>query len=204
MRDLLTWPQQMLKSLKGHEIILLDNGSTYPPLLHWYETCPHRVIRLSNVGCNAPWLHLADEMNEPYVVTDPDLDISGVPDDWHEKALRAMDITGETKVGLAIDTSGILPTSPARKHSPVMRPDLVNLDGMLLEGIPIVPLSVAHTFAVYAPGRQYAMDGVSLGRPYTARHLPWHEPINNEYQYYIDRANTDAQYATYLKGAHRG
>jgi hypothetical protein len=38
------------------EPIIVDNASTYPPLLSWYETNPCKVIRLSiNCGHRAPW-----------------------------------------------------------------------------------------------------------------------------------------------------
>jgi hypothetical protein len=38
-----------------YEIIILDNGSTYGPLLDWYETLedPTRVVRLCNLGHTA-------------------------------------------------------------------------------------------------------------------------------------------------------
>ena len=60
-RNLLTWPKAMVRDLSKWEgigdIYIVDNGSTYEPLLDWYETKPCGVIYLNkNVGHQAPWL----------------------------------------------------------------------------------------------------------------------------------------------------
>jgi len=65
------------------EPIIVDNGSTYKPLLKWLSTCEYPVHRLSGEADHlSPWKfgfvrhHAA---GKPYIVTDNDLDISGVP-----------------------------------------------------------------------------------------------------------------------------
>ena len=66
------------------DIIIVDNNSTYEPLLEWYATNPCEVIRLNeNMNQSAPWLIGIpfDRKYEYYVVTDPDLDLSNVPKD---------------------------------------------------------------------------------------------------------------------------
>lgn len=83
-RDLLTWTSNMLAKIKQlnsvGEIYIVDNGSTYQPLLAWYETKPCNIIRLNNLGQHAPWLcGLVAKLGTPYVVTDSDLDISNLP-----------------------------------------------------------------------------------------------------------------------------
>ena len=62
----------------GHERIhLIDNDSTYPELLEYFETTPHRVHRLrENAGHLAPWdagVVEREARGEWYVVTDPDV-----------------------------------------------------------------------------------------------------------------------------------
>ena len=43
-RNLLTWPKAMVRDLSKWEgigdIYIVDNGSTYEPLLEWYATNP--------------------------------------------------------------------------------------------------------------------------------------------------------------------
>jgi hypothetical protein len=59
----------------GHErIVLLDNASTYPPLLDFYEQTAHSVVRLGcNLGSRALWRHDGLLPSEPFVYSDPDL-----------------------------------------------------------------------------------------------------------------------------------
>ena len=58
-RDLLEWPRRMVEKLERMpgvaEIVILDNGSSYRPLMAWYRTIPHRVLFLENLGHTAPW-----------------------------------------------------------------------------------------------------------------------------------------------------
>lgn len=201
MRDLLTWPREMAARLAAdkYEVFLLDNESTYPPLLEWYKTCPYPVIRTWNIGHLAPWCHGATRhlmLDEPFAVTDPDLDISGVPPDWFARALDVMRMTGETKVGLSIDTSKVPADSFLRRRGRPTRFDTADMDQ------PVLPLPVDTTLAVYASRRGASMDGVSMGRPYSAIHLPWQftpETLTDEYRYYIAHAGPSSQLSAYLK-----
>ena len=59
-------------------IYIIDNASTYPPLLEYYKTCPYTIFRLrNNVGYKAIWETGIYEMfkNDYYVYTDSDLQI---------------------------------------------------------------------------------------------------------------------------------
>ena len=52
-RNLLTWPKAMVERISRYEgvgdIIIVDNGSTYEPLLDWYATTAH-VASSSGIG----------------------------------------------------------------------------------------------------------------------------------------------------------
>ena len=52
-RNLFTWPKAMVERIKEYdgvgEIIIVDNDSTYPPLLEWYATNPCRIERLNKI-----------------------------------------------------------------------------------------------------------------------------------------------------------
>jgi hypothetical protein len=70
---LLEW----LESVGQREIWLCDNASTYPPMVEFLNTTPHRVVFTKfNLGKRAPWLSgLVPEVGNGrfFVVTDPDV-----------------------------------------------------------------------------------------------------------------------------------
>jgi hypothetical protein len=70
---LLEW----LESVGQREIWLCDNASTYPPMIEFLNTTPHRVVFTKfNLGKRAPWLSgLVPEVGNGryFVVTDPDV-----------------------------------------------------------------------------------------------------------------------------------
>lgn len=174
MHNLLTWPRAMAVklALEGHEVVLLDNASTYQPLLDWYKTCPFEVIYAGeNVGHTAPWYFLRHRMEaEPFVVTDPDLDLSGIPTDWPVMLQRAMDETGIPKAGFDLE---ILLDRPGdeRHGARVERADTAKpwrYDSIC----PLHHARLDTTFALHQPGTDYGLIGVRLGGSYVARHMP--------------------------------
>ena len=76
LRQLIDW----LETADGvGPIHIVDNASTWPPLLEYLERSPHTVHRLEvNLGHHSPWVTgLVAQLSEaPFVVTDPDV----VPD----------------------------------------------------------------------------------------------------------------------------
>ena len=87
-RNYLTWPKNMADILlnQGHDVYIVDNNSTYKPLLDWYNQQKDiKIIKLGiNGGHKAPWVHGIIDTSDYYVVTDSDLDISTVPNNWDE------------------------------------------------------------------------------------------------------------------------
>jgi glycosyltransferase involved in cell wall biosynthesis len=77
--NLISWPKKMVEDLKKFdnigEIIIVDNNSTYEPLLEWYSTKPCEIIYSKNLGQSSPWINMIPEKwgFEYYVVTDSDL-----------------------------------------------------------------------------------------------------------------------------------
>ncbi len=185
-RDLLLWPRAMEEVLvgQGHEVIFVDNASTYEPLLDYYKTTSSRVIRLPrNVGSRAPWtLNEVRTAREPFVVTDPDLDIAQVPADWPEVLAYGLKRWKHgSKCGLSLDETMVPSANPAwaedgmSKYPAGDHPERWG-PSTHIRGGPLLFHSypVDTTFALYRNGDQYRIDGIRAGRPYTARHLPWH------------------------------
>ena len=215
--NLLTWPKAMAEKLaaEGHDVTFVDNASTYEPLLEFYETCPYRVHKIGrNLGHVAPWQVFAYEMmgNDWYAVTDPDLDLSGVPADWAEVMVEGAKFYSK-KCGLSLDDTGIPTTNPAWEDDRFCDfPD----GGHPISWGKVLPYQHRNvrfydrqtdtTFAVYAPRViSPTLESIRVGRPYTARHMPWHvvmEPtgdpraheylFDDELRYYMERASLNS------------
>jgi hypothetical protein len=86
----------MASFLSDHniEVILIDNKSSYQPLLDWYEVCPFKVYRLNeNLGHLSFWLSGISETYKDrfYFLTDHDLDLSQIPDDFVDVLFKGLE-----------------------------------------------------------------------------------------------------------------
>ena len=205
-RDLITWPKAMvdkIKTLKGvGDIFIIDNGSTYKPLLDWYETKPCEIIKIDNLGHSAPWkCGLVNKLNKPYVVTDSDLGIEDLPYDslivLKNKLQSAPHLA---KVGLKLDWESINKTSPYYDH--LQNYEKNRWYNSKIENEVYVDVHIDTTFALYNVD-YYFIGGGSLTAPYLAKHHPWnftHEErdSNKEFSYYIKNASRSSSYKVYL------
>lgn len=163
---------------QGHEVIFVDNNSTYKPLLEYYDRINgiHEVIRLKeNIGQLAPWVAGIVDSRDFYVVTDPDLDLRFIPENWPHKCIEGIARFKVDKCGFSLDETKTPKANPAY---------ILDEFGKYPEGNPRAweqlpggfhNYPIDTTFAVYRPGvKTHSICGVRTGRPYTARHLPWH------------------------------
>lgn len=182
MYNRLTIPKKLAENLAdtGCEPILLDNSSTYPPLLEWYKSCPFKVHTFKQrYGERVFWdSKLFDEYNdEYYIVTDHDLDISNVPADYTEMLIKGLANPDITKCGLSLDIDD-LPDTPYGKD--VIGCELGYWGDKDFLGNYIA--GVDTTFAMYdrkrqTPGWDHGDKfyyGSRLPKPYTAKHMPWY------------------------------
>jgi len=176
-----------------NRVTILDNDSTYKPLLAYYENLSTKVqlLRLGeNVGPWAFWakkFHLNQKL--PYIVTDSDL----VPD-----RLCPLDLIGKLMEYL-------VKYPECQKVGPGLRID----DGPDLEGerkfwgkrcdSGAFYAAIDTTFALYdhmAETDQYGFAvgserNLRLDKPYLMRHMPWYAtlPLSEEENYYRAHAN---------------
>lgn len=208
-RDRFTWTKNIVREIVrlGGEPIIIDNASTYPPLLSWYQSCDCRVVRLGdNVGARAPWISgtLERELSdgELYVATDPDLDLSRVPDDALSVLVRGLDKYDVRKAGLSLEINDVpqaLLSTQQINGKTLFQIESAYWKERLDHQFWQAPVDM--TFALYrhntAKMGWAAMDksfpsGVRADRPYTARHLPW-------YRTESDLDEEDRYYATHRK-----
>jgi hypothetical protein len=205
-RDLLTWPRAMIGHIERFDalagILVVDNGSTYPPLLEFYRQTPHEVVFLGNLGHTAPWSPevLARIATDYYVVTDPDLDLEDTPRDCLLHLMRCLQrFPRAGKIGLGLRFDDVPRESPYFHHVHSLERRYWELP--LVDGL-IRPAPVDTTFAIYHKAllNRYAIGGARTDYPYTARHPPWSVVTPDaEFQYYLDRANESCSYKTFVK-----
>lgn len=190
LRTLVTWFEQQ----PGVHVVLIDNASTYRPLLAFYRSTRHAVVRLrQNVGHTALWsagvLGRFVKPGERFVYTDPDVvPDGGCPSDVLQHLGEILDRhPGLPKVGLGLRIDD-LPDSYCFKPN-VIRWEKRFWERAIEPGLYDAPVDT--TFALYSGRHNYDTDGARTGPPYLARHLPW----------YLDTANLDAEERYYREHA---
>lgn len=181
-------PRKMADFLFLHGIspVFIDNNSDYPPLLEYYKTTKYEVIRMDkNYGYQVVWQQgILSRLNITgnYIVTDPDLDLSGIPDDFLsilEEGLRRY--PQYDKCGFSLEINDIAPTefSPAVYEKQFWQHPL---DEMYFQA----PIDT--TFALYKVP-YHSFNALRTNRPYTCRHMPWYyfdfEDMPEDEQYYF-------------------
>jgi len=206
-RDLLTWPKAMIERIKKYddvgEIIIIDNNSSYKPLLEWYDDYDGIVfLRNKNFGHTAPWdAGIVEDLNSPYyVVTDSDMGLENTPDNTltylmgKEKELKL------GKIGLGLMWGNVPQASPYFNH-------MMNYEGPRFNKSRVVSdvhidCAIDTTFALYSR-QEYFIGGGCTKWPYVARHYPWELTKeeyneNNEFKYYIEHASNSSSYKSFL------
>jgi hypothetical protein len=179
----------------GLDVVIIDNGSDYPPLLDYYANTPHMVHRLpANYGHTVVWLLGLEKLyaqGERYIVTDPDLDLAGVPPDFLQVLHTGLDrYRGVDKCGLSLEVNDLPDTPEAHlvRTQYEVRYWQHPLDPMYFQA------DTDTTFALYRENvHHYGHSAVRTNRPYTARHLPWYyvnlASLPTDEQHYFTTAN---------------
>jgi hypothetical protein len=191
LRQLVEW----LEAAGQRELYLLDNASSYPPLLAWLDQTPHTVVRSErNLGHRGPWLSgLVPRLGHDccFVVTDPDVvPVEDCPLDaiQHFRALfEEVPIVDKIGFGLRIDD---LPDHCAHKA------EVIAWEQRFWER-EVVPgaygAAIDTTFALYRPGRgHWFLNSLRTAPPYVARHLSWYVDsanLTDEERYYREHAD---------------
>lgn len=175
-------------------IHIIDNASTYPPLLEYYKNTPHTVHRFEeNLGFKALWKSKLNKTlcRDYFVYTDSDVvPDDDCPDNFMEvflDVLKKHRLTLKVGFSLRIDN---LPDHYALKDNVISHESRFyqypTEDGKMYRA----PIDT--TFAMYRPHiglcRSSSAEVYRMAAPYRAVHLPWYNDLNNltdEEQYYI-------------------
>lgn len=194
--DRLSCLKKMIESLERvgvKNIHIIDNASSYPPLLEYYKQTPYDVIYVGeNLGARVFWKSdIFDKYrNDFYAVTDSDLElVEECPDDLLEflfMTLKKYPFVRKVGVSLKIDDipeDSVLGSDVKQWESQFYKAPIKNANAYYA--------SVDTTLAVYLPDD--LAEGIPFLRairgawPYQARHLPWYkkkDDISEEDEYY--------------------
>jgi len=190
--------KKLIESLekRGYtNVYIIDNLSTFPPLLEYYKTCRYTVFRLDqNIGMTALWRSgiYRRFRNDFFVYTDSDVvPIEECPDDFllfFLNTLKKYKLAQKVGFSLKIDD---LPDCYAMKEDVIFW-EKHFFDRKRDDFLYWAPIDT--TFALYRPygKRKHANYNIEMYRtafPYMARHLPW----------YIDSENPDEENQYYMK-----
>jgi SAM-dependent methyltransferase len=166
-------------------IVIIDNGSTYEPVLRWYDSLnssPIQIMRLErNFGKLALWeANVLERLGivGPFVYTDSDI----VPDascpkdlvSYLAAQLRLFPQIFKAGPALRIDN---LPES-YKHHREAHNWELKFWRAPVARGLFLAPIDT--TFALYRPGSKFAQEpALRSGWPYIARHEPWYMDSSN-------------------------
>lgn len=204
----LTTLKKLIHSLEirgYYNIKIIDNNSTYPPLIEYYKTVDYKVYRLNkNIGFKALWktrvfyLHMFDY----FCYTDSDLEIiEECPDDFMKVLYKYLKYNPDVhKIGFSLKIED-LPNHYNKKDEVIEWESKFKknrVDGNFY----IAPIDT--TFALYRPfSRRGKRDGsmkmIRTGFPYEMRHLPWYvnsNDLSQEEIYYLNSVKQPTHWTT--------
>lgn len=165
-------------------IVIIDNQSTYIPLLNFYDTLNYKVIRCQkNMGYLSLWFNpfFKKIRNNFYVYTDSDIvGSSCCPKDFIEYFFsRLIDIPKIHKIGFGLNLEGIR-NSINEKY--LIKKNETKFWDFKYKDSDVFMAPIDTTFALYKPNT-YGGYWLNAGRtdyPYLADHLPWFMSIDSE------------------------
>lgn len=196
----------VLKKKGYHNITVIDNQSTYPPLLEWYKEGKVDVFVNDIVpNSNKAFLNLV-QIGHPkfvqivsdwYVFNDSDIiPEENVPDDFIMDLIRYAVKYQKPKVGMSIRIDDIDLNYPLNKWVHGYESDYWT-NGIKDGDVELYPHPIDTTFAVHSPGTMpdWSRDTLRVGVPYIVKHAPFYydpENLPEDEKYYLQHMNKDS------------
>lgn len=188
------------------KVIVIDNQSTFPPLLAYYKEMGDKLdvrVQDANIGPRGFWergYHTA--IDTPYIYTDCDLvPADTCPDGVIEMMLDALGKTepatvdGGRKVGVGLRIDN-LPDHFCKKDL-VIKWESQFWRGERVSYAPAFFASVDTTFAMYHPKQGFTYTGMRLDNPFVFEHVPWYSDESKP-------TEEDTFYKEHYETAHEG
>ncbi|MEO1515224.1 MAG: hypothetical protein AAFV95_09425 [Bacteroidota bacterium] len=210
LEDCLAW----MRRLEGSKCFLIvDNDSTYPPLLDYYkqlEQLPDtQVIRLGFNSWKNGVAHIGENLlNEHpyYVVTDPDL--LPYPDTPMDMLLHLSSLMEQfpniNHIGLSLEIDDLPDHYPLKEQVVRHESQFWPPQSKALAGGQVFESYIDSTFAMYRPSsnmKQYH-NALRTNRPYRLQHIDWYQDpqhLSEEFRYYLQSCKSFATWAVAAK-----
>lgn len=194
-RELVNW----LLDAGMTDIRIIDNKSSYPPLLEYYKTCPVKVIKLTgNYGSTALWDNeIHKGLDTYYVLTDADVvpvedcpkDLVRLMIELYEELPKLGHRCEKIGPGIRIDN---LPIHYDKRNEVVAHESRFFTD-VVYKGAYQAPIDT--TFALYSAKSAFTRPNSAqyrLSAPYIVEHKPWYSNSKHpseEEKYYAKYCN---------------
>jgi glycosyltransferase involved in cell wall biosynthesis len=188
---------KLLSINPNEQIIILDNGSSYAPLLSWYKEVlvnpKYKTVRVQfekNEGHLALWsTGLDKQLGEYFIYTDADIELNkDLPLDWKEIMFNTMQQYQERKIALGIRLDDI-PDYYRFKNQVLRNEARWWLDSNKVDEN-AYRADTDTTFALYKNFHDNCYKSIRLTRKdLLCRHMGWYLDLNSldeEEKYYLE------------------
>jgi hypothetical protein len=193
----------VLKRKGYHNITIIDNQSTYQPLLDWYKESELDVFYndITENSCHAfrdlvlmGHPKFVEITSNWYVFNDSDIiPLDDVPDNFINDLVEYAIRHKRSKVGMSIKIDDLDMSYPlnAWVHS---YESTYWTNAIVDGGVELYPHPIDTTFAVHAPHTipTWSNDTLRVGVPYIVKHAPFYydpENLPEDEKYYLERIN---------------
>lgn len=196
-------PQRMADWLaeRDCEPIFIDNASDYLPLLEYYGKMPYKLVKMPvNYGHTVLWqrpdIFEKCRIKEDFIMTDPDLDLSNVPDDFLEVLREGLKVNNIQKCGFSLEITDL----PKNEYTE----EVIKIESsywqhfFFLSNRKYFIAGIDTTFALHRwPLPDYnCVNALRTDRPYTAKHVPWYytswDELPEDEKYYFQTASNSS------------
>ena len=206
LRQLIHWLNELPTSFS---ILILDNASTYKPLLTYYESLESDNIQVIQFSKNNELrkllpMSLALNQFDKYIVTDADLlPYPSTPDNLFEKMAQFLDDNPNINhVGPSLEIRDIPDFYPLRQ-------DVMEWESQYWQNRHCSRSFKAEVDTTMGMYRRSSLvtkmnSALRLDRPYTLKHVDWYlnpEKISEEHQFYLENCTAVSTWNTKLKHA---
>jgi hypothetical protein len=183
-----------LFKLNGNaNISIIDNASTYPPLLDWYKEIEKDVRIIQNTTNLGPWTffysgHFHNIDSDWYVYSDADLEINpNMPYNWQE-IMKEYTIKYNRKASLALRVDDL----PDHYEFKELIKSHQNICWYPTDEKDVYIAVTDMTFTMDQKEKGHRYESIRLAGDFACRHMPWYIDFNNieeEEKYYIEQTN---------------
>ena len=206
----LNYPKQLIKLLLNHgykNIVIIDNNSTYPPLLNYYDSLKFnkriKIHRLTqNYGHRVFWKNkkiFKTYAKGFYIITDADIvPVKECPANFVQKLLKDLILNFRyTKVGLSLKINDI--PDDNRNKSKIIKWEKKFWLNKISQNL--YDAQVDTTFAIYKPNyhpnKGGFYNGLRKDYPFQGIHGGWYvnsEDLKDEQKFYYNTANSSSSW----------